>query len=1222
MPDLFTTSNWIPSLATALVPYVLARIQDSEFVSKFLQGRDSFHVEAEDLLKKALPTAIKDVSLPPYKVRAFLECPKTLKEMCNWILSDFEDGVDLLMGDLPFDAYSDPGQERIQLQEFTTRLAGQIQINKRQSFSVATLNILSGQSRIEDKIDSMAAEFEATAEVVSASVTSLSIMPEQIRQIIRSELVSGRISEEVSGDIEEAYLSEIEQIKILIKQGNVRTALDMALGLESRLENSSTRDNEALFLVYAHIAEAYLESIDNTPDVITYLHKASEIDSNVARKHRNRALSLFYQGHLDQGLDEIEKSLSIDSGKEEAINIKANLLVAFGDASKMDSFLETIVPTDNAKLIFSRALLQNGLGRYQDSLQSITSAIEIEPTWTDPYRFGVDLIMSKASKDLNEYGFVRPSTAELFDIGIRYAMEFSALLGDEQIERRAEALAMRGAFHSWMNERESAKQCFDKAHILWPDNLMILRNLALACWVSDHVEDALDHLIILREMTPGDAEIDMIIADIHLTLGNPQQAIEDLESRIAGMGQSKLDFRLHHMLIRAYDRNFQSTEAQQKLHQWREEHGDQPWLMIARADHLTKLGHSGEAVEILESLIEGDEGKPKTLATLVLADLLFEEGTIRGFQRAARLYERIININRPDRPLKRYAECLYECNEVELCVEICKKAQGHGDGFIEEFAFLEARAYAENDHLLLAAEILKRLAQRHPDHVSYLVNYGHCLYRTNRPADAYEVARQARVKADSVHEMIFVGHAYESMGHFAESVSIAGEVLQKDFSDPDLHLHYAVTFHRATNAGYTPAPDQIESFQDIFDKFNERFPDDDRLQKREVPTDPDDMIEDLKELLAGIGKRSQLFQDEYDKRKLPLAFLAKGLGRDRLTTWSTLTNRPTLKVWSSSGNAEELIKECEVAASSKVVIVDLVPLLTLKALGLQERLAECFETVIIPQAIVDEINETIHRLEFLSQEDGMSIWEEDGVLHRQDIPGNNIRNTIEQMRDISEFVTTQCVVTGKSIGRKFDAELENNLRNVIDDAATEVLIESHERGIPMYTDDMAMKYICGRKVNVDGFCTRSLLDVLLRRDLISEEAYYRATRSLVALNYHFTPISARSLVWSIESTGYEQTIESLILFESLRHQDNDVLMLINLSVGFLRSLWEGNLPIAIRAKWTDVLLFSITHRRSKSEIVDSIMQRRREIIPPILPAHSLQEFEITVQTWLVGQSVI
>jgi len=977
-----------------------------------------------------------------------------------------------------------------------------------------------------------------------------------------------------------------------------------------------------LFLVYAYIAETYLESMGNTQDAVTYLLKASEIDSNEARKYRNQALALFYQELLEEGLDAIDRSLSLDPEKEEAINIKANLLTALGDETAMSALLETITPVDNAKLAFTRALLQDKLGRHQDALQSVASAIEIDPSWADLYRLGIDLVISRVAEDLNNRGLVRPETSELFETAVRYLSDCSILLNDEQIEKRADALAKRGAFHSWMNEKDAARTCYEDAHKLWPDNPLILKNLALACWVSDDAKGALGHFSKLRAMTPGDTEIDIIIADVQLSQGNPQQAIEDLESRIASLDQEDPDFRIHHTLIRAYDRNFQSTEAQEKLDQWIEKYGDQPWLIIARADHLTTLGQIGEAVDVLEFILQGEEGKPKSLATIVLADLLFDEDTIRDFQRAARLYERVIDINRPDRLLKRYAKCLYECDEVELCIEICMKAQEHSDGFIEEFAFLEARIYAESDHLILAAEILKRLAQRHPDHVNYLVNYGHCLYRTNRVTEAFEVARQARMKADSVHEMIFVGHAYESMGHFAEAVGIAREALQKEFRNPDLHLHYAVTFHRATNAGYTPTAEQIESFQDVFDKFNERFPDDGRLQKREVPTDPDEMIQDLKELLSGISRRSQLFQDEYDKRRLPLAFLAKGLGRDRLTTWATLTNRPTLKVWASSGNAEEFTKEREVASSAQGVIVDFVPLLTLKALCLLEQLAECFEEVIVPQAVVDEINETTHRLEFLSQEDGMSIWEENGNLHRQDIPGDDVRSTIEQMRDISEFITTQCAVTGKSIGRTVDAELEDNLRSVIDDAATEVLIESHVRGIPMYVDDMAMKYIGGRKMKVDGFCTRSLLDVLLQRNFIPEEAYHRAIRSLIALNYHFTSLNVRSLVWSIESTGYEHTRESLIPFESLRHEDNNVSMLINLSIGFLRSLWEGNLPIAVKAKWTDVLLFSTTHRRSKRDIVDAILQRRREIIPPVLPAYALQEFESAVQTWMIGQSII
>ena len=481
--------------------------------------------------------------------------------------------------------------------------------------------------------------------------------------------------------------------------------------------------------------------------------------------------------------------------------------------------------------------------------------------------------MGHAEQDLNATGIIEEANFNRLEIAFNYLSKYIELLDEEQAEKRADALARRGMIYNSWNEDDKGIKDLEKAHELAPENPIILKNLSLTCWMLDTYQEALIYLRKLKELTPQDKDIDILLAEIHIRSGDPQQAVNDLGASIANRKKEKPDYRLLSTLIKAYDKNFQTIEAQQKLSEYEDTYGLEPELLLAKANHLVEVNQYNEAVKIFDAIIESSEGKVKSHATLLLADLLFEVEEIQNYERAAELYKRFSNVHRIDRNLKRYAFSLYQAKKYLQCMQLCQTAQQIHKKFIDELAEVEARIYTDTENFKSASEILSRLAKKNPNHISYLVNLAYSLYRSGQFEEAFNVVLQAEGKVENAQEIAFISSSYESIGDLEKAIELAWEALQKDPNDPNLHLHYIYLFQRAQNTITDFKEHHRNTYQDSLEHFNERFPEERSIIKQEVSNDPDQLHRQFKEFLTDFPQKRQRFETAYQTHQLPLGFL-------------------------------------------------------------------------------------------------------------------------------------------------------------------------------------------------------------------------------------------------------------------------------------------------------------------------------------------------------------
>ena len=198
----------------------------------------------------------------------------------------------------------------------------------------------------------------------------------------------------------------------------------------------------------------------------------------------------------------------------------------------------------------------------------------------------------------------------------------------------------------------------------------------------------------------------------------------------------------------------------------------------------------------------------------------------------------------------------------------------------------------------------------------------------------------------------------------------------------------------------------------------------------------------------------------------------------------------------------------------------------------------------------------------------------------------------------------------------------SELSGVIAEECIEILGESKSRSMTMYAEDWYLRKLGEANYGTKGFGTRALLDVLHQKELITEKQYHNAIVDLVALNYHFINIPIDTLKFAVVDAGFFPSDRTIILFDSLRHKDNNVEFLINLAVQFLGWLWIETLPLEKKEQWTDIILNRITFNRNARLIIGQLHYHQNEMFSYLIPDHIILQFKNALRSWVQSTPII
>jgi tetratricopeptide (TPR) repeat protein len=147
----------------------------------------------------------------------------------------------------------------------------------------------------------------------------------------------------------------------------------------------------------------------------------------------------------------------------------------------------------------------------------------------------------------------------------------------------------------------------------------------------------------------------------------------------------------------------------------------------------------------------------------------------------------------------------------------------------------------------------------------------------------------------------------------------------------------------------------VFAFQETYLKFGTWFPENESIHRMEIA---DDDFSLMFKLLDERYTHTSYVMSLYNENRLPLAMLARVIRRPRRIVWEGLITEPEGKIF-ASGDAGDIQRRSEAIKVATTITLDLSALLTLEHLGLTDRLSTQFTEILVPQAVLDEINQDL-----------------------------------------------------------------------------------------------------------------------------------------------------------------------------------------------------------------------------------------------------------------------
>lgn len=455
--------------------------------------------------------------------------------------------------------------------------------------------------------------------------------------------------------------------------------------------------------------------------------------------------------------------------------------------------------------------------------------------------------------------------------------------------------------------------------------------------------------------------------------------------------------------------------------------------------------------------------------------------------------------------------------------------------------------------------------------------------------------------------------SFVSKGHITKSSSLAVKLLGLKINDI-VHLKeedLEVLSYKVVNI----ANKYIHAAQESMAEFTTLFPDNKSIQKIDVKD------KDLSKLLQVIDDREEFIKNIinlYRSRNLTIGFLAVRTGQSAFDVLSGMIKRKDGWIYASSGNPECTAKEITLAETNLSIVLDSTALFTLSYLGILDKLPLIFQSIYFPQALLDEINEIILQIP-LEARPSMAVSKQDDTYIREDVLPEDYDKKKQYLQSLIDYAkeNTQ-VVSSKGIyfrKRKEHEELESALTK----SSVATLDIAQENNLLVYTDDARLRLLAKQQWNVEGFWTQTVLNVMLKKEIISEDKYHELTIKLALSNYFFTSVNAQDIFWALKASDFKITDDISGLFCLLNGPDCSDESAMIVITDLLQIVWLEVSLVHQKMNVLDLSLKSLATGRDYRNIINSLKKQLKVkfYLQPIALREILKNIDIWVSQKLL-----
>jgi tetratricopeptide (TPR) repeat protein len=327
----------------------------------------------------------------------------------------------------------------------------------------------------------------------------------------------------------------------------------------------------------------------------------------------------------------------------------------------------------------------------------------------------------------------------------------------------------------------------------------------------------------------------------------------------------------------------------------------------------------------------------------------------------------------------------------------------------------------------------------------------------------------------------------------------------------------------------------VQVFQDTMIHFGQRNPENTALQQFRVGPEPTaDDFAFLFDSLTEARTRGETVRGMYREQGLPLGLVSVLLGRKLPDVYAAFSGLYGETLYVEFPEQAALREAVGLVATAKDAVLTRSALVTMGELDLFGSVSTRFENLLVPQSLLDELDEEARDLRLslsdgrksaVAVEGGFTMYEESAEDTRLHYAAR--RNLITWVRKHARVVPLPFEATGPDVEQWRERLGESTMDSY--------MLAIHE-GIPIYADDLGLRRLAigPDERRAPGFSTVAVLISAAERGEILPREFHRQTAHLVRLNHGHVPISADTLFTALVDATFELDSGTLRLFDRLR----------------------------------------------------------------------------------------
>lgn len=414
-------------------------------------------------------------------------------------------------------------------------------------------------------------------------------------------------------------------------------------------------------------------------------------------------------------------------------------------------------------------------------------------------------------------------------------------------------------------------------------------------------------------------------------------------------------------------------------------------------------------------------------------------------------------------------------------------------------------------------------------------------------------------------------------------------------------------------------PKELYALHNVLDEFNNAFPNAEGLEKVRVDTSSPEGLQTVLERVRERHDAIASVASKYASNMLPLAFVARMLGNDPVSTALGLANSGhRLRVCEGTEFERRKAMQAIAANDRRGCIVDDLSLHLIRRLRLERAVENVCGPIGLVERTVARVQRRIHEAAEELDKPSMSLLYRDGQYFREEVAQEQKIAILEVLRADQKWIAEHAQIVPAE-GTK-DPSAEGTLLEALGSSFFDEVRAASGSGRLLLSEDLPLRLLAETEYGVSGCWLQVVLMVAADQGHISTQEYADAIVALIELKEEFISVSSDLLVHLLHRErghGLPEAFRKALT--SLGGSKADLPSHMSVALGVIRRSWfDISLTRTMRQAVIGSLLDGLIRDRSREEL-DVILQGFDEFAQRVLKDSAVRQY---LRDWRRGHFFI